>query len=83
MISDGYDVNPSNRDIFLRLYNGNLQKISEFYPLYDPLHYILLFPRGDDGCHIDVFLTGVTKRKRVTTMQFYFYRLQIRDKNWL
>ncbi|RIA91507.1 hypothetical protein C1645_692614, partial [Glomus cerebriforme] len=28
MIGDGYDVHPSNRDIFLKLRDGNLQRIS-------------------------------------------------------
>ncbi|RIA79147.1 hypothetical protein C1645_680001, partial [Glomus cerebriforme] len=49
MISDGYDVNLSNRDILLRLCNRDLQKISKLHPLYDPLHYVLLFPNGDNG----------------------------------
>ncbi|PKY39566.1 hypothetical protein RhiirA4_312718, partial [Rhizophagus irregularis] len=49
MIGDGYDVDPSNRDILLRLRDGGLQRISELHPSYDPLHYVLLFPNGDDG----------------------------------
>jgi len=42
-----------------------------------------LFPRGDDGWHIDVSLIDSVKRERVTAMQFYSYRLQIRDGDWL
>ena len=49
MIGDGHDLNPSNRDILLRLRDGDLQRISELHPSYDPLHYVLLFPKGDDG----------------------------------
>jgi len=75
MIGDGYDINPSNRDILLRLHNKGLQSISELYPSYDALHYILLFPKGDDGWHTEIPLIGAVKRKRVTTMQFYSYIL--------
>ncbi|EXX65046.1 uncharacterized protein OCT59_021536 [Rhizophagus irregularis] len=39
MIGDGYDVDPSNRDILLRLRDEGLQRISELHPSYDPLHY--------------------------------------------
>ena len=35
MIGDGYDINPSNRDILLRLHDGGLQRISELHPSYD------------------------------------------------
>ena len=83
MIGDGYDINPSNRDILLRLHDGGLQRISELHPSYDPLHYVLLFPKGDDGWHIDIPLIGSVRRERITTMQFYSYRLQIREGDWL
>ncbi len=79
MIGNGYDVNPSNRDILLRLRDRGLQKISELHPSYDPLHYVLLFPKGDNGWHIDIFLIGAIKREKVIAMQFYSYRLQIRN----
>lgn len=83
MFGDGHELHASNRDIVLRLHNGGLQRISEIHPSYDPLHYVLLFPQGDDGWHIDVPLAGSEKRERVTTMQFYSYRLQIREGDWL
>ena len=54
MIGDGNDINPTNRDICLRLHDGSLQRISETHPSYDPLHYVLLFPRGDDGWYINI-----------------------------
>jgi len=79
MIDNGHDLNPSNRDILLRLRDGGLQRISELHPSYDPFHYILLFLKGDDGWHINIPLIGAVKRERVITMQFYSYRLQIRD----
>ena len=43
--------NVSNRDIILHLHEGGLQHISELHRAYAPLHYVLLFPRGEDGWH--------------------------------
>ena len=83
MIGDGCDIEPSNRDILLSQRDGNLQKIFELHPSYDLLHYALLFPKNDDGWHANIPLIGSGKRKRVTQMQFYSYRLQIRDENWI
>ncbi|CAG8783607.1 12841_t:CDS:2, partial [Dentiscutata erythropus] len=48
MVGDGHKVNPTNRDILLRMCDRNLQKIAEVYPSYNPFHYVLLFPKGDD-----------------------------------
>jgi len=45
MISDSYDLNLSNRNILLRLHDEGLQRIFKLHPLYDPLHYVLLFPK--------------------------------------
>jgi PIF1-like helicase/Helitron helicase-like domain at N-terminus len=83
MIGDGHNIDPTNRDIHLKLHDGSLQRISETHPSYDPLHYVLLFPRGDDGWHINIPLIESLKRKKVTPMQFYSYRLQIRNGDWL
>ncbi|CAG8688462.1 9249_t:CDS:2 [Dentiscutata erythropus] len=41
-----------------------IMRISEFHPSYDPLYYVLLFPRGDDGWHINIPLIGAVKRER-------------------
>ena len=79
----GINIELINRDICLRLCNGGLQRISKTHLSYDPLHYVLLFPRGDDSWHINIPLIGSSRRTRVTPMQFYSYRLQIRDGDWL
>lgn len=83
MVGDGCDIEPTNRDILLSLREGGIKRISELHPSYDPLHYVLLFPRGDDGWHTDIPLMGSGIRKRVTQMQFYSYRLQVRDGDWI
>jgi hypothetical protein len=83
MVGDGHEIVPSNRDIVLNLRDGTLQRISELHPSYDPLQYVLLFPKGDDGWHLDIPLMENTQRKMVTPMQYYSYRLQIRHGSWL
>lgn len=77
MIRDGCDIEPSNHDILLRQH----EKISGLHHFYNPLHYVLLFPKSDDGWHADIFLMESAIRKRVIQMQFYSYRLQIRSGN--
>ncbi|CAG8578066.1 26824_t:CDS:2, partial [Dentiscutata erythropus] len=57
IVSDSYEINPTSRDILLRLHEGNLQ-IFEFHSLYNPLHYILLFSKGDDVQRLAVHLLG-------------------------
>jgi len=63
MIGDGYDIEPSNCDILLNHHQEGLQRISELHPSYDPLHYVLLFPKGDDGWHKDIPLLESKVRK--------------------
>ena len=43
------------------MHDEKLQRISETHPSYDPLHYVLLFPSGDDSWHVDVPLIGSVK----------------------
>jgi hypothetical protein len=94
MIGDGHEIELSNRNIVLNLHDGTLQRISELHPSYDPLQYMLLFPNGDDGWHLDIPLidnvqrntrktVASVQRKMVSPMQFYSYRLQIRLRSWL
>ncbi|GBC01421.1 hypothetical protein RclHR1_04190005 [Rhizophagus clarus] len=85
MVGDGHEVETSNRDIVLNLCDRTLQRISELHPSYDLLLYVLLFLNGDDGWHLNIplILEKNTKRKTVTPMQFYSYRLQIRHGSWL
>ncbi len=82
MIDNSHDLHVSNCDIILRICDRSLQRISEMHLFYDPLYYMLLFLYGNDSWHMNIPLTVFAKRKRVTTMQFYSYRLQIRDRDW-
>src|SRR3990170_6124490 len=51
MIGDGQESEHQNRDIILHSYEGEIQRISEIHPSYTPLHYVLMFPKGEDGWH--------------------------------
>jgi len=41
-------------DIILHRKGGGLKRISECNPTYSPLHYVLLFPKGELGWHLDI-----------------------------
>jgi len=38
-----------NRDVILRARGGQLEQISQNSPLYSTLHYVLLFPKEENG----------------------------------
>ena len=44
----------SGRDIILYQSSGGIKKINSLNALYDPLHYVLLFPFGDPGFQLDL-----------------------------
>ena len=50
------------RDIVVRLHGGGLRHISEFNAAFDPLHFVLLYPRGESGWSL-----GIKKRRRSST----------------
>ena len=49
---------PKPRDIVLKTREGTLKHIFELNGAYDPLHYPLLFPRGEYGWHDQIFRAG-------------------------
>src|SRR6202050_5217175 len=71
-----------NRDIVLRYKHGGIKHVSHLHPLYAPLHYVLLFPKGDQGWHrhIDIVQqAGRTARSDHVTQRCYFaFRLHPR-----
>lgn len=76
---DGYDSS-GMRDIILHLEGNNgLTQINECHPAYLPLHYVLLFPRGELGWEPDLKQWDVNRdqpsSERMTQMQCYSYRL--------
>ena len=54
MIGDGQETENQNRDIILQPHEGGIQRISEIHRAYIPLHYVLMFPRGEDGWHPNI-----------------------------
>src|SRR6266498_5383040 len=54
MVGDGQEMEHQKRDIVLQPYEGDIQRISEIHCAYAPLHYVLMFPRGEDGWHPNI-----------------------------
>ncbi|GFY32140.1 helitron_like_N domain-containing protein [Trichonephila clavipes] len=72
-----------SRDIILRRRSGDIQRVSESHRSYDGLQYPILFWRGDDGYHFNIKMinpqTGEGTNKKVSAMNYYSYRLMIRQ----
>ncbi|CAG8741012.1 17716_t:CDS:2, partial [Cetraspora pellucida] len=58
MIRDSQEHEPLSHDIVLQLHEGGLQRISEIHHAYEPLHYVLIFPRGEDRWHPYIPITN-------------------------
>ncbi|GFV12325.1 putative DNA helicase [Trichonephila clavipes] len=72
-----------SRDIILHRRSGDIQRVSETHRSYDGLQYPILFWRGDDGYHFNIKMinpqTGEKTNKKVSAMNYYSYRLMIRQ----
>ena len=75
------DIN-HHRDIVLRYKDGNTKHISHIHPLYHPLHYVLLFPKGDQGWHKDIDIVppaeGAARSLHVSQRCYFAFRLHPR-----
>ena len=76
---------PAQHDLVLRRRAvpgaAALHIIDECHKACDPLHFVLLFPLGTTGWHLEMPQAVQPGRERlrcITTLQFYAYRLQIR-----
>ena len=59
-----------------------MKRINELNSSYDPLHYVILFPTGEPGYHINI--RNNTNGKKLSTKDFYAYRLMVRlNSDWL
>jgi hypothetical protein len=58
MVGDGFEA-IDRRDVVLVQQAGPFQCISELHVGYMALHYLLLFPYGEDGWHPNILLNGV------------------------
>ena len=79
---DGSEARSDHRDIILRIRAGGLRRISHLHPSYSTLHYVLLFPHGEDGWHPKIPAhIGASGRRRspfVTQRCYYAHRLHSR-----
>ncbi len=78
MVSNGTEENTSKRNIILTQKGSNkLSYITEHHSSYDPLQYVIMFPRGEQGWqHHTYNITG--SNKFITTMKYYSFRIQDR-----
>jgi len=53
-----------NRDVVLRARGGQLEQISQNSPSYAALHYVLLFPKGENGWHPRIPICGAQLREQ-------------------
>ena len=72
------DIKLEPSDVIVHKQGGGIWRISEFNRCYDPLHYVLLFPYGEDGWNGDIRVGN----KRISPIQFYCYRTQIRENDF-
>ena len=79
---DGSEARSDHRDIILRLRAGDLKRISHLHPSYSTLHYILLFPNGEDGWHgtipSRVIAGGRGRSEKVSQRCYYAHRFHSR-----
>jgi len=52
-----------NRDVVLRTRGGRVERISQNSPSYSALHYVLLFPKGENGWHPRIPIRGAQLRE--------------------
>jgi len=83
IIPDEYS-DPSHRDIVLAERSDSTDRprchrINATHAAYMPLHYVLLFPRGDHGWHYQLRLRGDRERDRLTLRQFFRFHLHVRE----
>ena len=76
---DGSEERSNHRDIVLHLTGGGLKRISHLHPSYSCLHYVLLFPFGEDGWHTDIPAQpgpqGQLRSAKVSQRAYYAYLL--------
>ena len=81
---DSSEEHSNHRDIILRLRGGGLQRISHLNPSYSSLHYVLLFPHGEDGWHPEILAqfgpNGKHGAQYVSQRCYYAYRLHPRPE---
>jgi len=60
---DGVHHALDNRDVVLRARGERLERISQNSPSYSALHYVLLFPKEENGWHPRIPICGAQLRE--------------------
>lgn len=69
----------SGRDIVVHFQDSSTDRVSAMNQFYDPLHYVLLFPFGEEGWSIET--KDVSGENKVTTLEYYKFRLMCRSSD--
>ena len=67
------DEPTGHRDIILQRRDGGLTRISEFHRSYDPLHYVIMHPHGNDGWSLDL-----KRSTGITAQDYYAFHMRYR-----
>ncbi|CAN1225238.1 hypothetical protein LINPERPRIM_LOCUS2457 [Linum perenne] len=83
LIPGDFEPSSEDRDIIVNNCETGLTRITSLNPLFDSLHFPMLFPHGNDGFHTTIRYNPVNvpsgqKRKHVTQREYYCFRLQYR-----
>ena len=52
ILPDSENLEAGSRDIIIQHRSGQLQRIAEYHSCYLPMRYPLIFPRGEQGFHL-------------------------------
>lgn len=69
----------SGRDIVVQFQDNSTDRVSAMNQFYDPLHFVLLFPFGEEGWSIETF--DSSGENGVTVMEYYKFRLMCRPSS--
>ncbi|CAG8565424.1 19136_t:CDS:2 [Cetraspora pellucida] len=81
IVRNGQEIEPMNYDIILQLHNGGLQRISELHRAYELLHYVLMFPRGNDGWHSSISINHSISTNQVLSYNEPSVSIEDNDAN--
>ncbi|KAG2219582.1 hypothetical protein INT45_002540, partial [Circinella minor] len=77
LIVENNDESVNSRDIVMRTRFDSFQHTNEGHRHYDTLHYVLIFPEGDEGWTI----MSRSNNETITVMQWYKYCFILRGNN--
>ncbi|CAN1274369.1 hypothetical protein LINPERPRIM_LOCUS15376 [Linum perenne] len=84
LIPGDFEPDREDRDIIVNNSSTGLTRITSLNPLFDSLHFPLLFPHGDYGFHTNIrydpaHVPPKTKHQFVTQREYYCFRIQYRS----